>query len=73
MTRSVLYTAWIGLTPRAHSGGGKERLGAISNRGNTQLRTLLIMGATSIIKLGARGVKFPAWLGGLMTRTPLWL
>ena len=46
------FAAWIGLTPRSHSSGGKERLGAISKRGNQQLRTLLIVGATSIIKLG---------------------
>jgi transposase len=62
--------AWIGLTPRAHSSGGKERLGAISKRGNRQLRTLLIVGATSIVKLAKRGVKLPAWLTGLMLRKP---
>lgn len=64
------FAAWIGLTPRVHSSGGKERLGAISKRGNTQLRTLLIVGATSVIKLGKRGVKLPTWLAGLMTRKP---
>lgn len=62
--------AWIGLTPRAHSSGGKERLGTISKRGNRQLRTLLIVGATSIVKLAKRGVKLPAWLTGLMARKP---
>jgi transposase len=62
--------AWIGLTPRAHSSGGKERLGAISKRGNRQLRTLLIVGATSIVKLAKRGVKLPAWLTGLILRKP---
>ena len=36
--------AWIGITPRANSSGGKERLGRISKRGNKQLRTLLIAG-----------------------------
>lgn len=64
------FSTWIGLTPRAHSSGGKERLGAISKRGNQQLRTLLIVGATSILKLGKRGVKLPAWLAGLMARKP---
>lgn len=62
--------AWIGLTPRAHSSGGKERLGAISKRGNHQLRTLLVVGATSIIKLAKRGVQLPVWLAGLMSRKP---
>jgi transposase len=64
------FAAWIGLTPRVHSSGGKERLGAISKRGNTHLRTLFIVGATSIIKLGKRGVKLTTWLAGLMARKP---
>jgi transposase len=64
------FAAWIGLTPRAHSSGGKERLGAISKRGNRQFRTLLIVGATSIVKLAKRGVKLPTWLAGLILRKP---
>lgn len=62
--------AWIGLTPRANSSGGKERLGAISKRGNKQLRTLLIVGATSILKQARRGVKLPAWIASLIARRP---
>jgi len=62
--------AWLGLTPRAHSSGGKERLGSISKRGNAQLRTLLIVGATSILKQGKRGLKLPDWVAGLMARKP---
>jgi transposase len=62
--------AWLGLTPRAHSSGGTERLGSISKRGNADLRTLLIVGATSIIKLGKRGLKLPDWLAGLVARKP---
>lgn len=62
--------AWIGITPRADSSGGKERLGAISKRGNKQLRTLLIVGATSILKQARRGVKLPAWVLSLMARRP---
>lgn len=64
------FAAWLGLTPRAHSSGGKERLGAISKRGNAQLRTLLIVGATSIIKQGKRGLKLPDWVAGLVSRKP---
>ena len=64
------FAAWTRLTPRAQSSGGKERLGSISKRGNQQLRTLLIVGATSIIKLGKRGVKLPDWLRGLISRKP---
>uniref|UniRef100_UPI003A949FCC IS110 family transposase n=1 Tax=Hoeflea sp. TaxID=1940281 RepID=UPI003A949FCC len=62
--------AWIGITPRANSSGGKERLGRISKRGNKQLRTLLIVGATSILKLARRGVKLPAWVLSLIARRP---
>lgn len=62
--------AWIGITPRANSSGGKERLGRISKQGNKQLRTLLIVGATSILKQARRGVKLPAWVAALIARRP---
>jgi transposase len=62
--------AWIGLTPRSSSSGGKERLGKISKQGNKQLRTLLIVGATSILKLVRRGLKLPVWITSLMSRRP---
>jgi transposase len=64
------FAAWIGLTPRAQSSGGKERIGSISKRGNRQLRTLLVVGATSILKLGKRGLKLPEWVRALMLRRP---
>lgn len=62
--------AWIGITPKANSSGGKERLGKISKQGNKQLRTLLIVGATSILKQARRGVKLPAWVLSLVSRRP---
>jgi transposase len=62
--------AWIGITPRANSSGGKERLGRISKQGNKQLRTLLIVGATSILKQARRGVQLPSWVISLMARRP---
>lgn len=62
--------AWIGITPRANSSGGKERIGRISKRGNKQLRTLLIVGATSILKQARRGVHLPSWIISLMRRRP---
>lgn len=43
--------AWLGLTPRQHSSGGKERLLGISKRGDAYLRTLLIHGARSALKV----------------------
>lgn len=62
--------AWIGITPRANSSGGKERLGKISKRGNKQLRTLLVVGATSILKQARRGAKLPAWIASVLERRP---
>jgi transposase len=43
--------AWLGLTPRQQSSGGKDRLLGISKRGDTYLRTLLIQGAKSVLKV----------------------
>ena len=42
--------AWLGLTPRQHSSGGKDRLLGISKRGDAYLRTLLIHGARSVLQ-----------------------
>jgi transposase len=64
------FAAWLGLTPRLLSSGGKDKLGSISKQGNRQLRTLLVVGASSIIKQAKRGVPLPAWLTGLMARKP---
>ena len=43
------FAAWLGLTPRQHSSGGVARLGRITKRGDTYLRTLLIQGAKSAV------------------------
>jgi len=43
--------AWLGLTPRQHSSGGKDRLLGISKRGDAYLRTLLIHGARSVLRV----------------------
>lgn len=42
--------ASLGLTPRQHSSGGKDRLLGISKRGDTYLRTLMIHGARSALR-----------------------
>lgn len=47
------FAAWLGLTPKQHSSGGKSRLGRISKRGNAYLRTLLIHGSRSVLRLTA--------------------
>ncbi len=43
--------AWLGLVPRQHSSGGKSILGGISKRGDSYLRTLLIHGARSVVRV----------------------
>ncbi len=43
------FGAWLGLTPKQHSSGGKSHLGTITKRGDTYLRTLLIQGAKSVV------------------------
>jgi len=62
-------SAWIGLVPRQHSTGGKERLGHISKAGNRYLRTLLVVGALSVIRRAKEtGSTRRAWLVALMER-----
>jgi transposase len=64
------FAAWLGLTPRARSSGGKERLGRISKMGNPTLRTLLVLGATAVLGHARRGAPVPAWVTSLMARRP---
>jgi transposase len=45
------FAAWLGLTPRQNSSGGKTTLGSISKRGDVTLRTLLIHGTRSVLRL----------------------
>lgn len=44
------FAAWLGPTPRQHSTGGKQRLGATTRMGERSLRRLLIIGANSVIR-----------------------
>ena len=43
------FAAWLGLTPRQHSSGGKERLGRVSKMGNRYSRKLLVVGAHAVL------------------------
>lgn len=61
--------AWLGLTPRQATTGGKPRLLGITKRGNTYLRTLLIHGARAALpSLLASATPLGAWLRGLIGR-----
>src|SRR6202451_1966838 len=62
-------SAWLGLVPRQHSSGGKERLLGISKRGDTYLRTLLIHGARAVLQGQRRQSEQAAgWLARLGAR-----
>ena len=63
--------AALGLTPREHSTGGKQRMGGISRAGDERLRRLLVVGATAVIRQAAAGRgKASAWLLNLLQRRP---
>ena len=62
-------SAWIGLTPREHSTGGKQRMGGISRAGNERLRSLLVLGSTAVIRHAKPGRTSP-WLLSLLERKP---
>ncbi len=44
------FAAWLGLTPRQNSSGGKERLGSITKMGDRYLRRLLVLGMTALVR-----------------------
>jgi transposase len=63
--------AWIGLVPKQHSTGGKDRLGSITKQGNRYLRWLLVVGAMAVIRYARKhGTQKRPWLGRLMERRP---
>jgi transposase len=65
------FAAWLGLTPKEHSTGGRQRLGGISRAGNERLRQLLVLGATAVIRYAKPGSKTAsAWLLALLERKP---
>lgn len=66
------FAAWLGLVPRQHSTGGKQRLGATTKMGERSLRRLLIIGANSVIikRHTHRDAQPGTWLGNLLSRKP---
>lgn len=65
------FAAWLGLTPKEHSTGGKQRLGRISKAGNERLRQLLVVGGTAVIRHAKPGAKNASpWLLKLLERKP---
>ena len=63
--------AWIGLVPKQHTTGGKDKLGSITKQGNRYLRWLLVFGAMAVIRYARKhGTERRPWLGRLMERRP---
>jgi transposase len=65
------FSAWIGLVPKQHSSGGKEKLGSISKQGDRYLRSLFTAGALAVIRYAKiHGTKHRPWLTALLARKP---
>ena len=64
------FAAWLGLTPRPHSSGGKERLGGITKQGDGYLRRLLVVGATAVMRMTRKDHARQPWLAKLLMKKP---
>ncbi len=65
------FAAWLGLTPRPHSSGGKEKLGGISKQGDGYLRRLLVVGATAVMRMARKDASRQPWAAQLLDRKPV--
>lgn len=65
------FAAWLGLTPKDHSTGGRTRLGGITKAGDPSIRTVLVVGATALLRHVRKGRnKTSPWLIALLERKP---
>jgi transposase len=64
------FAAWIGLTPKDHSTAGKVRLGGITRAADQGLRSVLVVGATTVIQHAQRSGRPSPWLTELLKRKP---
>src|SRR5262249_13823072 len=65
------FSAWIGLVPKQHSSGGKDRLGSISKQGDRYLRSLFTAGGLAVMRWArVYGTKHRPWLTALLARRP---
>ncbi len=60
------FAAWLGLVPKQNSSGGKDRLGGITKMGDRHLRSLLVVGATAVLR--HRQKEKDTWLAKLRAR-----
>jgi transposase len=64
------FAAWMGLTPKDHSTAGKARPGVITRAGDETLRSVLVAGATAVIRMARLGKPASVWLKALLERKP---
>ena len=65
------FAAWLGLVPQ-HSTGGKQKLGKTSKMGQRDIRRLLVIGATAVIRWASRrGAPKGSWLARMLERKPI--
>jgi transposase len=65
------FAAWLGLTPLQKSTGSKQKLGAVSKRGERTIRRLLIIGASAVVRQASRrGAPKGSWLAQMLARKP---
>jgi transposase len=65
------FAAWLGLTPKQNSSGGKAKLGGVSKQGNPYIRKLLVVGSTSVLRhAGKRKGALAEWIAALRARKP---
>ena len=65
------FSAWIGLVPKQHSSGGKDKLGSINKQGDRYLRSLFTAGALAVIRYAKlHGTTHRPWLTALLARRP---
>ena len=62
------FAAWLGLTPRANSSGGKDRQTGISKQGDGYIRRLLVSGACAVLRFARQGDPGKTWMLGLKER-----
>ena len=65
------FAAWLGLTPANKSSGGKEKLGRITKMGDQYIRSLLVVGMTSLVRqTKSHPERASKWLTSLLERKP---
>lgn len=65
------FSAWLGLTPRQNSSGGKASLGGVTKQGNRYIRKLLVLAATSLLyRASGRKGALAEWIAALKARKP---